>query len=455
MNKTMAIHFNAFREELYLEHLEEAAFQYETRLVWLHDEEIGWQDLEDIDIAIEAHLDALVVGETLALKVCLENLEEADATMLHVIVRVFCRHRLIDRLSSLWKSFDFDDQEKIAAVADALKWECPDDWFTSLLKVFSSSKAEMYPIVSPSVAYLSRKSSAAILDALQKAKPEDLKTLMWSLSRCDKSDAKRAIAALAPFVKHDDTEVIGQAAIALMMMGEARTLSQCQSHFEDIPVAFALGGDYRGSLQLIEIAKKGKATETSLLALGLCGNLDAVSALLAYLKHPDIAEVAAEALQIMSGANLFSEEHVADEVEEDELFEHEIESFKKGELPKNIDGNPFGVEVRKLSTDKDLWLQWFQEHKDQFVKGKRYRNGRLFSPLELLNNLLSNQSSFALREYAYEELVIRYGMDIQFAADDIVYKQQMQLNEIHQWVHKSHSLFPSGSWYFSGQEMPN
>lgn len=447
----MALHDRYFLEELYTEHLEEAAFQYETRLNWLSDEEIAWQDLDDLDNYLEAHLDALVVGDKFALDFCLDNLDDADASILHVMVRLFCRHQRIDCLSKVWLNFDFDDTEKGVAVADALKWECPESWFPSLLKVFSGPKTEMYNILAPSVAYRSRDTGEALLSALSKAREDSLANIIWAVSRCEKNIKQEAIKILAPYLKKD--ELVSQTVIALMMMGESKALAQCEPFFTVLPIAFSLGGGLSHSRKIIEILKGGGADEESILAAGLSGNLEAVAPLLTYLKHPDHANTAAEALQLMTGANLYIEEHVADKVEEDELFDHEIEAFKQGELPKNIDGNPFGVEVRKLSIDKDVWLQWFQENKQQFVKGKRYRNGRLFSPAELLNNLLSNQSSFELREYAYEELVIRYGMDIQFAADDLIYKQQAQLNEIHQWVHKSQSLFPAGRWLFAGQEL--
>ena len=55
----MALHAKDFREELYVEHLEEAAYLYETRCHWLIDADVSWLDLEENDTRIEAHLDAL------------------------------------------------------------------------------------------------------------------------------------------------------------------------------------------------------------------------------------------------------------------------------------------------------------------------------------------------------------------------------------------------------------
>ena len=57
-----------FETELYQEHLEEASFLYEQRLTLFDDPEITWLDIEDFEERFEAHIDALVVGEELALK---------------------------------------------------------------------------------------------------------------------------------------------------------------------------------------------------------------------------------------------------------------------------------------------------------------------------------------------------------------------------------------------------
>ena len=59
-----------FHTELYQEFLEEASFLYEQRLVLLDDPEITWKDIGEFEKRFEAQIDALVVGEDLALDVC-------------------------------------------------------------------------------------------------------------------------------------------------------------------------------------------------------------------------------------------------------------------------------------------------------------------------------------------------------------------------------------------------
>jgi hypothetical protein len=441
----MAINQKTFREDLFLEHLEEAAYQYETRRSWLLDEEIGWQDLEDLDEALERHIDALVAGEELALAVCLDAIPEADFGTLHAIVRVFCRLLDFRNLSQLWVGFDFDDVEKITAVADGLKWDCPDKWLPHLLNVFSGDRVEMFPVIATGLVYHSPKSAEKILSALNQSKPRHLLMMMKALDNCGCCLDHIHAAQLQRYLAHSNLKVVATS-IGIMMMAGDDILQQCRHRIFELPFLFAIGGNQEHSRVLTEFAAKGTANADCLLALGLSGNLESVPHLLNYLLHPDYAPAAAQALQLISGANLYEDVHIEEKVEKEELFGSELEGFEKNVLPKNIDGLAFGVEVNQLTVEQAIWSQWFQENKGSFTKGIRYRNGRPFSAVELLNNLISNQSSYQIRQLAYHELVIRYKVDIPFHIDDLVEKQKLAINKIHQWIKANIADLNEGTW---------
>ena len=449
----MAINKKAFREELYLEHLEEAAFLYETRLAWLEDEELGWQDLGDLDQRIEAHLDGLMVGGDLALALCVDAALEADASSLHVIVRVFCRHKLAKHLSNLWKEFDFDDEEKVKAVSDALRWECPKEWHTPLLKVFHGNKTEMFPVLVASVAYSSPESGEQLIGALSYAKEESIPWMLESLSRCQIKVDPRTLSTISHYLTNDSIGIVEHAANLLLMSGQYATLKFCESKIAKLPAMFAIAGSYQESIRLIEYARNGTANPEILIAIGLTGNLEAIPYVLPYLKHPDYADSAAQALHIITGAKLFEDVHVEEQVEEVDLFDHELEAFKKGVLPKNIDGLPFGEEVNKLSSDLTVWSKWISDNKAMFEHGFRYRGGQKFSVSQLFAALLNNQTSRDLRRLAYQELVIRYRLEIRFFEDDLIINQQKQLNDIYYWVQEKQQLFPEGRWIYACKEM--
>jgi hypothetical protein len=87
----MATSTRAFLIEPYGEYFEEASFLYEQRLSLFEDLEVSWEDIGDFEERFEAHIDGLVVGDELALKVCQTQASEGDVGERHAALRVFCR----------------------------------------------------------------------------------------------------------------------------------------------------------------------------------------------------------------------------------------------------------------------------------------------------------------------------------------------------------------------------
>jgi hypothetical protein len=73
--------------------------------------------------------------------------------------------------------------------------------------------------------------------------------------------------------------------------------------------------------------------------------------------------------------------------------------------------------------------------------------------MSLLKNLECLRTPKRLRQLAYEELVIRYGMNVPFEADMFVSDQMTALAQIDQWVQANNSRFRDGAWYFNGSLM--
>ena len=86
--------------ELYEEHLEEASFLYAQRLTLFDDPEIMWVTIGEWDERLEAHIDALVIGEDLALEVCDKQAAEGDFGVLFAAICVFCRQKRFDLLKN-------------------------------------------------------------------------------------------------------------------------------------------------------------------------------------------------------------------------------------------------------------------------------------------------------------------------------------------------------------------
>jgi hypothetical protein len=160
------------------------------------------------------------------------------------------------------------------------------------------------------------------------------------------------------------------------------------------------------------------------------------------------------ALQLITGAQLYEEVFIPDAIDEDELFEEERERFRQGQIPTRPDGQPFGTTVTRLSQNPEDWQKWWTENRGRFDPRIRYRNGKPYSPACLLENLQSDRSRRKIRQLAYEELVIRYGIDFPFETDMLVVQQKQALAKYAEWVKANSSRFREGEWYFAGQLMP-
>jgi hypothetical protein len=204
---------------------------------------------------------------------------------------------------------------------------------------------------------------------------------------------------------------------------------------------------------MIKMWLQDKAGPKSLLALGLLGDISAIELLLAHLADPKLVESSARALNLILGAEIYEEVFIPEEVDEDELFEEEREKFKQGQVPTRPDGKPFGTTITRLSQKPEEWRNWWSKNRSRFTPNIRYRNGKPYSPACLLENLESEKSPRKIRQLAYEELVIRYGIDFPFETDMFVVQQKKAIANYAEWIKTNGKRFRDGEWYFAGQLM--
>jgi uncharacterized protein (TIGR02270 family) len=451
----MAVSARQFYIELYQEHLEEASFLYEQRLMLLDDPEITWKDLATFEDRFEAHIDALVIGEAPALDVCRTQALEGDFGELHAAVRVFCRQNKGDLVAEVWRNLDPKDEERIKAIADALKDECPDSWQESLTPIFLREYIHLIPVAAPVFGYRRYHAEKALLHALHRAPDPVLPGLIWTLGR---TGGPSAHSALLRLLNHSDPNVRKAAAESLLRFGETKAMQQSLSYapLENWPLtAVGLGGGRDAAKLLQHRVKQGLANDDCLIALGLLGNLSAVSALYSSLANEELARSAATGLYLITGAELYEEVFIPDEIDEDELFDDELEAYRKeGKVPAKPGGEPLGETVRRLSQDPLEWKTWLKENQSRFNSDYRYRIGRPYSPAALLETLLSETSPYRARQLAIEELKIRYDANFPIEADMPVAAQERILPQIAQWAQTSEARFQPGAWYFAGRLMP-
>ncbi|MBW2737451.1 MAG: hypothetical protein JRE64_01105 [Deltaproteobacteria bacterium] len=444
-----------FETELYQEHLEEASFLYEQRLTLFDDPEVTWEDIHDFEERFEPHIDGLLVGEELALNVCKTQATEGDFGELHAAVRVFCRQNSKDLVVRVLEELDPEDAESLQAVSDALKHELPEDWQDEFVRMLSEGDQKLIPILANVFGFRRIKAGNELLNALGVSPTDSLPIIIWALGRLGEQDAH---APLLQYLSHEDEAVTSTTALALLRLGEEQTITQFLQHarLQNWPlIPLGLGGNRSAVNVILEKAKAGKAETDCLISLGLLGDISVTDTLLEHLTDAETGESAAMSLQTLTGADLYEDVFIPDEIDEDELFEEELKKFKEGQVPTRLDGEPFGITITRISQKPEDWQKWWAENKSHFYPGIRYRNGKPYSPACLLENLQSEKSPRLVRQMAYEELVIRYGIDFPFETDMLVSQQKQAIAKYAEWIKTNGSRFREGEWYFAGQLMSN
>lgn len=442
-----------FYVELYKEHLEESSFLYEQRLTLLDDLELTWLDIGEFEERLEAHLDALVVGEALALEVCEQHAEEGDFGELFAAVCVFCRQSRWDLVTKTIDLLDSEDDERVQALTDALKYELPEQWFSQCLDYFAKGNGKFSSIIPQLVGFRRLKDGGPSFADLSENLDLQSSQGIWAFGRLGNTQKTQSL--LEQHLGNIDTDMGSTSALALLRVGSPRIVSQLltTAKTESWPLLYlALGGDESVLPLVLHRVSQTSLDGQSFVALGLLGDPSVVTSLLSHLENPEIAESVATGLNLITGADIEEDVWIPEDIDEDELFEDELQKWKdNGERPMRPDGKPFGESVVRLSQNPDDWKSWWKANQSRFMPGIRYRRGQPYSPTSLLHTLESEQSPRFVRQWAYEELTIRYGMDIAFETDMLVSQQRVAIRKMANWVEGNTNRFKPGSWYFAGK----
>ena len=330
----MATSTRDFYIGLYKEYLEEASFLYEQRLTLFDDPEITWTDIHNFEERFEAHIDGLMIGEELALEVCKTQARDGDFGELHAAVRVFCRQNRKELILVVLEELDPADGERMQAVRDALKHEFPLGWEDGFLQMLTDGNRKLLPILANLFGHRRLRAGTELLKLLGNLPSESLSRVIWALGRLGEQTAR---ASLFKYLQYEEESVCSAAALALLRLGDQQTLNRClqQARSQRWPfIPLGLGGNRSAVNSLMEIAQLSKAEADCLISLGLLGDISAIGVLLAHLANSEVAESAAMALQLITGAQLHEEIFIADEIDEDELFEEEREKLRQGQDPE-------------------------------------------------------------------------------------------------------------------------
>ncbi|WP_020408524.1 HEAT repeat domain-containing protein [Hahella ganghwensis] len=449
----MAVSLSQFYQELYAEHLEEAAYLYECLTPWRLDPEGSWQDCLDLEERFEAHLDALVIGGKTARTFLMDTLEDADPGTLFTITCVLCRHKDAAAIGQIWETLIGDPEEKSAgssedkqdeeeqeeepdeeliaklqAISLALRQEYPTKWRPRLAKLLNTQHRNLLPIIAE---------TACENDSIDLQSAANLlaNTPSWHRPKAIRllgdSGQPEMIDLISPLLRHENIDLRKEAAIALLKLGSPEVLPLLQNDIESYALPLALAGDHASITKLIENLKPEEATEEQLYALGLSGELSAVKPLVLAMYNEELAPAAATACQLILGANLYGDVFIKEEFAEEDLFPEELESFQKGESPKHPAGQDYGENMEIINPDPEVWRNWLRENRGGFDIQQCYVLGHPQSKQALVSALGFARLPPALRQGIADRLAIHHKISLKsFSITDPVRRQLRWLTSI-------------------------
>ena len=440
---------------LYIECLEEASFLYEHRLAHETDSDVFWPEIEDLEIRFDAYIDLLVLGNDLAIAVCRQQATEGDFGELHAAIRVFCRQDKQDLIVDVLDELDFEDEERVKAVSDALCYELPESWQDEFLDKLLEKDYDCSLIAVNVIAFKRLDYSEKLYEILlNKETPKEL--LIAIFHAIGRIRPKFKIDNVLDFLSNEDKGIVDSAVNALIRIGDYSVLSNLKSQIipEDFPkISAGLWGN-KDSVNNI-ILKPNSEGEKKLihkdyiLAAGLIGNTSIILNLIESLSIDALSENVSLALNLITGAELYENHFIPEEINEDMLFEDELEKYYKGEL--YAPGEEPGETITRLSQNTETWQNWWNDNNQNFDPDIRYRNGKPYSPECLIENLKSEKSPDIIRKLAHEELVIRYSIEFPFETEMLVKDQIVAIEQYENWLEANPDKFAKGKWYFHGK----
>jgi uncharacterized protein (TIGR02270 family) len=444
----MAVSPRAFLVEMYEEHLEEADFLYQYGLEARRQEDFTWPSLADFEARIEAHLDALVVGGALALRVCKRRALDGEPGELHAAMRVFCRQQRRSDVFDVLSDLDMQDVLRVHAIADALAWELSPVWERDIERLLVHGHPHLWPLFTKVIQFRQLPVGEILLRMLQKDATQDNANILITALGYVGDDC--CIETLLPML--DYPELREQAALALIRLGSkdarrvvARQFSQGEL-WAMLPALLSSDSALSGVLR--DYLRAGVRLPWICNAIAIQGDVGLVDDLISLLDCDTCGAAAAHALWLLTGTRLEEQKFIDMPLSEDELFDDERARMQSGDKILRADGQPYGEVAVQLTREPDIWRSWWHTKQDKFDTKLRYRLGVLFSPEILVQSLAAPWSSVLLRDWMAAELRTRYRCSLPINIEAPIATQRLQLHELASWAKPLRNATSPGAWVF-------
>lgn len=451
----------AFRHRLWVRHHDEISALYEQRHYLKSSNLLGWSGLKDLEQRIETHILGLFQFGEEALSFIADRITGDDIGVgeCYGAVRVLTRMQAWGILESLIRQIHITNDLQIKAISDAFCHESPLLLESGLIHNLLNMDGARVRIAAQTIACHRFDFSTELFEALRhhSRNKNVVIDIIHAIGRLKTQDGAEG---LLNHLQSRDQDIVNAAITTLTRLGEYDVLTECMAYIgpSDWPgLSLGLFGhkdclsDSFFSVSTIGSHNTFKASKEQVIAAGLIGNIERIPDLITWLDDPELSENAALALNLITGADL-REESIHNHVDKDGLFDDELTDLKHGKI---MPEETYKSSSDRLSQNPSIWSHWWNSNKCFFNPDARFRNGALYSPLSLLQTMESDANPDMIRDLAYEELVIRYGIDIPFETRMPVVQQWQAIAEYRQRLKGNPDSFTPGVWYYNGKPMDN
>jgi hypothetical protein len=257
---------------------------------------------------------------------------------------------------------------------------------------------------------------------------------------------ERAFALLEPLLRDEaDDETYLAVLESLLRRGWGRAREACRrvvmsgkgKRRDGAIWLLSLSGHPDDAPALLEAAAEAPTPRVA-RGLGRFGHVAAIPQLIAWLSAEDdkLIPAAAESLDRITGAGL----------------RETVEEPWEVELPpeaKDMEGIPHPTrKVEKVVADKAVWQEWWDRESKRFEPRTKWRGGRPFAPLMIVDELEAKETPTARREDAALEVAIATGNTSRFSPSDWVARQRQHLADLRESVREL--ALPEGGWCYAG-----
>lgn len=448
----------AFRNRLWVRHHDEISALYEQRHYLKSSNLLGWSGLKDIEQRIENHILGLLQFGEVPLAFIADRITEGDIGGCYGSVRALVRMQAWGRLESLVRQIHITNNLQIKAISDALCHESPLLLESGLIHNLLNMDGARVRVAAQTIACHRLDFSTELFEALRRHSRNKniVIDIIHAIGRLKTQDGAEG---LLNHLHSRDPDIVNSAITTLTRLGEHDVLTECMAYIgpSDWPgLSLGLFGhkdclsDSFFSVSSIGTHSTFKASKEQVIAAGLIGNIERIPDLITWLDDPELSENAALALNLITGADL--REQSNKEVDQDALFGDELTDLKHGKI---IPEETYNHTSDRLSQNPSIWSHWWNSNKCFFNPAARFRNGTPYSPLSLLQTMESDSNPDMIRDLAYEELVIRYGIDIPFETRMPVVQQWQAIADYRKRLKDNPDSFTPGIWYYYGRPMDN